>query len=173
MGIARQTYQVITFLICSPSRRGGIFFMDWLLELGYIGLFIGSFGAATIIPFSADVLLVAMIMAGADPYIAVGVAIVGNFLGGLTSYGIGRMAKWEWMSKMGVTQQTLDQHKQKVSQWGPMLALLTWVPFVGDVFAVVLGFYRTHFWKTAFWMFVGKSARFIVWALLAGGSLNF
>jgi membrane protein YqaA with SNARE-associated domain len=54
-----------------------------------------------------------------------------------------------------------------------MLALLTWVPFVGDVFAVVLGFYRTHFWKTAFWMFVGKSARFIVWALLALGSLNF
>lgn len=146
--------------------------MDWLLELGYIGLFVGSFGAATIIPFSADVLLIAMLAAGANPYIAVSVAIVGNFLGGLTSYGIGRMAKWEWMNRMGVTKETLDKHKLRVSQWGPMLALLTWVPFVGDVFAIVLGFYRTHFWKTAFWMFVGKSARFVVWAL-AWGSLNF
>ena len=33
--------------------------MEWLLGLGYFGLFIGSFLAATVVPFSADVLLVA------------------------------------------------------------------------------------------------------------------
>ena len=40
--------------------------MDWLLDLGYAGLFIGSFLAATIFPFSADVLLVGMLIGGGN-----------------------------------------------------------------------------------------------------------
>ena len=38
--------------------------MEALLDWGYIGLFIGSFVAATIVPFSSDVLLVGILAAG-------------------------------------------------------------------------------------------------------------
>ena len=65
--------------------------MDWLLEFGYFGLFIGSFLAATVVPFSADVLLIGMLVAGGNGWVVVAVATAGNFLGGLTSYGIGRL----------------------------------------------------------------------------------
>ena len=65
--------------------------MDWLLELGYIGLFVGSFLASTVVPFSADVLLIGMLAAGGSPWVVIAVATIGNFLGGLTSYGIGRL----------------------------------------------------------------------------------
>ncbi len=40
--------------------------MEWLLNLGYFGLFLGSFVAATVVPFSSDVQLVAMLAAGAN-----------------------------------------------------------------------------------------------------------
>lgn len=48
--------------------------MDWLFGLGYFGLFVGSFLAATIVPFSADVLLVGMLAAGTDAVATIAVA---------------------------------------------------------------------------------------------------
>ena len=137
--------------------------MDWLLDFGYLGLFVGSFLAATVVPFSADVLLVGMLVAGGSPWIVIALATTGNFIGGLTSYGIGRIGKWEWIERLGVKPETLERHKAKVDRWGAWLALLSWVPFVGDVFAVALGFYRTKFLPSAIFMLIGKAGRFIMW----------
>ena len=140
--------------------------MEWLLDLGYAGLFIASFLAATIFPFSADALLLGMLASGGDMWVVVAVATAGNFLGGLTSYGIGRAGKWKWIERLGVKEATLLKHKATVDKYGAPVALLSWVPFVGDVFAVALGFYRVKFVPSAIYMFIGKCGRFIVWALL-------
>lgn len=140
--------------------------MEWLLNLGYLGLFLGSFLAATIFPFSADVLLLGMLAAGGKMWVVVAVATAGNFLGGLTSYGVGRIGKWEWIERLGVKEETLAKHKATVDKYGALVALLSWVPFIGDVFAVALGFYRTKFIPSAIYMFIGKCGRFVVWALL-------
>jgi membrane protein YqaA with SNARE-associated domain len=137
--------------------------VNWLLDLGYLGLFVGSFLAATVVPFSADVLLVGMLVAGGSPWAVIAIATAGNFIGGLTSYGIGRIGKWEWIEKLGVKPETLERHKAKVDRWGALLALLSWVPFVGDIFAVALGFYRTKFLPSALFMLIGKAGRFIMW----------
>jgi membrane protein YqaA with SNARE-associated domain len=140
--------------------------MEWLMDMGYVGLFIGSFLAATVVPFSADVLLVGLLVAGGDPYIAITTATAGNFLGGLTSYGIGRMGRWEWIERLGVSRETLERQKGHIDRFGAPIALLSWVPFIGDVFAVALGFYRVRFVPMAIYMFIGKCARFITWALI-------
>ena len=137
-----------------------------LLDLGYLGLFVGSFLAATIVPFSADVLLIGMLVAGGAPWLVIGIATAGNFLGGLTSYGIGRIGKWEWIEKLGVKPETLEKQKAKVDRWGAWLALLSWVPFVGDIFAVALGFYRSKFVPSAIFMLIGKAGRFVMWYLI-------
>lgn len=140
--------------------------MDWLLELGYFGLFIGSFLAATIVPFSADVLLIGMLVAGGSPWIVIAVATIGNFLGGLTSYGIGRLGKWEWIEKLGVTPEQIARHKAKIDKYGSWIALLSWVPFIGDVLAVALGFFRVKFVPSALFMLIGKFGRFVAWYLI-------
>ena len=140
--------------------------VNWLLDLGYLGLFLGSFLAATIVPFSADVLLIGMLVAGGSPWLVIGIATAGNFIGGLTSYGVGRIGKWEWIEKLGVKAETLEKQKAKVERWGAWLALLSWVPFVGDIFAVALGFYRTKFVPSAIFMLIGKFGRFVMWYLI-------
>ena len=140
--------------------------MDSLLELGYFGLFIGSFLASTIVPFSADVLLVGMLVAGGSPWIVIAVATAGNFLGGLTSYGIGRIGKWEWIERLGVSPEKMAHHKAKIDKYGAWIALLSWVPFVGDIFAVGLGFYRVRFIPSALCMLIGRFGRFVAWYLL-------
>ena len=55
--------------------------MDWLLNLGYLGLFLGTFLAGTVLPLSSDILLVGMLAAKAAPLICLPVAAVGNWLG--------------------------------------------------------------------------------------------
>lgn len=140
--------------------------MDWLLELGYIGLFIGSFLASTVVPFSADVLLIGMLVAGGSPWIVIAVATIGNFLGGLTSYGIGRIGKWEWIERLGANPESIAKHKTKIDKYGAWVALLSWVPFIGDLLSVALGFFRVKFVSSAIFMFIGKLGRFIVWYLI-------
>lgn len=137
------------------------------MALGLVGLFIGSFLAATVIPFSAEILLVGALLAGFDPITTFCVATLGNSLGSLTSYGMGYLGKWEWIEKwFHVSREKLEKQKSRIDKYGPYLAMLCWLPFIGDVFAIGLGFYRLNFPKTMLFIFIGKALRFGVWTFL-------
>ena len=141
--------------------------MENLLDYGYFGLFIGSFIAATVVPFSSDALLIGMLLAGGSVTGTVVVATLGNWAGGLVSYWVGWIGKWEWIEKwFRIKKETLLKQKATVDKYRGWLALLTWMPIVGDVFAVALGFYKIDFKASAILMLVGKGARFVFWALL-------
>ena len=140
--------------------------LQLLSDYGLIGLFIGSFLAATVVPFSADVLLVGLLIAGVEPWSAIVVATLGNWLGGLTSYGIGRMGDWRWIERLGVNRETLEKQQSRISRFGAPIALLSWVPIIGDVFAVALGFYRIKFVPSSIYMLIGKGGRFVCWYLI-------
>ena len=141
--------------------------MEWLLDWGYFGLFIGSFLAATIIPFSSDILMVGMLVAGADPLTCVIVATLGNWLGGLTSYGIGWIGKWEWIEKwFKIKEEKLIRQKKYIDRYGVWLAFFTWLPFIGDLLAIALGFYKINPFISGLCMLIGRFIRFLVWTLL-------
>ena len=141
--------------------------MEGLLGLGLIGLFIGCFLAATVIPFSAEILLVGAMDAGCDPVTTFCVATLGNSLGSLTSYGMGYLGKWEWIEKyFHVSREKLEKQRGKINKYGALMAMLCWLPFIGDVFAIGLGFYRINFPKCVVFIFLGKALRFGVWTVL-------
>ena len=141
--------------------------MDTLIDLGYWGLFIGSFLASTIIPMSADVLLVGVLTLGGNEWLCLGIATIGNWLGGLTSYGIGWIGKWEWIEKwFKIKEEKLIQQKKYIDRYGVWLALFTWLPFVGDLFAIALGFYKIKPFTSALCMLIGRFVRFLTWTLL-------
>ncbi len=136
-------------------------------DLGYIGLFLGTFLAATVIPFSSDFLFVGILVAGGNPVLSFILATAGNWLGGLTSYYIGYVGKWEWIEKwLRVKEESLVKQKNKIEKYGSLIAFFSWVPFFGDVLAVGLGFYKVNFTKCAIYMLVGKAVRFAFWAVL-------
>lgn len=105
-------------------------------------------------------------MTGGDPTTTVIVATLGNWLGGLVGYYMGWLGKLEWLERwFKVKPETIAKHQAKVEKYGVFLALLTWTPFVGDIFAIVLGFYKVKFIPSALWMLVGKCCRYICWAV--------
>ncbi len=141
--------------------------METLAELGYWGLFIGSFLASTILPMSADVLLIGALAIDGNVWLCVAIATVGNWLGGLTSYGIGWLGKWEWIEKwLKVKKEKLLRQKKNIDRYGVWLALFTWLPLVGDLFAIALGFYRIRPYTSTVYMLIGRLARFLLWTFL-------
>lgn len=139
--------------------------MDWM-ELGYWGMFLAAFLAATILPFSSDVLLSVMLLGDFDSLTLWAFASVGNWLGGMLSYGMGYLGKWEWIEKyLKVSASKVDRFKVYAEKYGSYFALITWLPIVGDPMAIALGFVKTRVVPTAIWMFVGKSLRYavIIW----------
>lgn len=136
-------------------------------NLGLIGLFLGNFLAATIVPFSSDALYVAVLATMERPLACFLAATIGNWLGSVVTYYCGRLAKLEWLHKwFKVDILTIERHKNKVDRYGVWLALAAWVPFVGDIFVLALGFYRTPQVQTHIFLLIGKALRFLVWTLL-------
>ena len=140
-----------------------------LESLGLLGLFIGTFLAATILPFSSDALYIAVLAATKDPIGCLAVGTVGNWLGSVVTYWIGWIGRWEWIEKwFKVKRETLEKQKIKIDKYGVRLALLAWVPFIGDVIAIALGFYKTRPAATMVLLLIGKFARFLLWNLIYG-----
>jgi len=141
--------------------------MEFLQDWGYIGLFLGSFMAASIIPFSSDILLVAMLAVGGNPVVCLLTATTGNWLGRLLLYFAGYAGKWEWIEKwFKVTQDKLKQQQAHIARFGSYLAFFSWLPVAGKVFAIALGFYKINPVKCAIFMLIGKFLRFLFWTLL-------
>ena len=143
--------------------------MEGLFDYNLWGLFLASFLAATVVPFSSEALLSYLIINGTDAYTAVLVATAGNWLGGMSSYFIGYLGKWEWIEKyLRIKRETIEKWHKKLYKRGAVFAFLCWVPVVGDVFAVGLGILRANILITTLFMLAGKFIRYVIWGWLTG-----
>ena len=73
--------------------------MESFVEWGYLGLFLSSFLGATIIPLSSEIVLSLLLTQGFDLNLSIIIATIGNWLGGLSSYFLGRLGKWSTLEK--------------------------------------------------------------------------
>lgn len=143
--------------------------MTELIELGYLGLFIASFLAATVVPFSSEVVFSAMVFGGLNAWKCVFIATAGNWLGGMTCYYIGHLGKIEWIEKyLRIKKEKLDGFMGKLHHYGDWFAFFSFLPGVGDVIAVASGYFRCRWWIVAVSMLLGKFVRYIVWMYLNG-----
>jgi membrane protein YqaA with SNARE-associated domain len=131
---------------------------EGLFDYNLWGLFLASFLAATVVPFSSEALLTFLIVNGTDAYTAVLVATAGNWLGGMSSYAIGYLGKWEWIEKyLRIKRETIEKWHNRLYKRGAIFAFLCWVPGVGDIFAVGLGLLRANIPITAIAMLADRA----------------
>ena len=140
--------------------------MESFIEWGYLGLFLASFLGATIIPLSSEIVLSFLILNGYDFKLSLLIATIGNWLGGLSSYYLGRLGRWETLERFfNLKKEKIHHLKTKIDKWGSALAFLCWLPIIGDPIAVSLGFFRINYMLVATWMLFGKIFRYIIWSL--------
>ena len=148
--------------------------MENLAEWGYFGLFVASFLAATIIPFSSELVLSILIAKNYDLSTSLFVASIGNWVGGLSSYLIGRIGSWNTIEKyLKVKRKSILLWKKKIDSWGGILAFLCGLPVIGDPIAIALGFFRTNFLIVSLFMLIGKFIRYFIWALITYWGFSF
>jgi len=141
--------------------------METLINWGYLGLFVATFLAGSILPFSSEVVLSSLLIAGGNAWYCLLAASVGNFLGGMTCYWLGRLGNIQWLEKyLHVKEEKLNKAVGFLQGKGSFFAFFTFLPFVGDLLAVGLGYLRANPWITAISMLIGKSVRYLVWIQL-------
>jgi len=147
--------------------------MQTLIEWGYFGLFIATFLAGSIVPFSSELVLSGLLAVGANSTGCLLAATAGNFLGGMTCYWIGHLGKPEWMEKyLKVSEEKLLKTLRFLHGKGSAMAFFTFVPFAGDLLAVGLGYMRANVWITAGTMLLGKFIRYLIWMQITYGVIG-
>ncbi|WP_108821264.1 YqaA family protein [Dysgonomonas sp. Marseille-P4361] len=137
--------------------------LDGFVEYGYIGLFLASFLAATILPFGSEVVFAGLIALGMNAWGCIIIASVGNWLGGMTNYLLGRLGKVEWIEKyLKVDKGKIDKVQHWLEGKGAFMAFFSFLPVVGDVIALALGFMRANVYIVNVSMFLGKFARYVL-----------
>lgn len=144
--------------------------LQFLIEWGYVGMFLSALIAGTVIPFSSEAVLAALVSMGLNPVLCVLAAVVGNMIGGMTCYWLGSLGNMEWIEKyFGVNQKKLQRAQQFVRGRGAWMAFFMFIPFLGEAIGVALGLMKANVWVTATAMMLGKTLRYIVITLTALG----
>jgi len=133
------------------------------MELGLWGLFLASFLAATILPFSSEAVLGAMALGSWSCGSLLVVASLGNTLGGLANYAIGRwIPEDKLVRRLRIDPGRATRWRGTVQRYGAWAALLCWLPVIGDPIAIALGLFRAPFLASSVLMFIGKAVRYAV-----------
>ena len=133
-------------------------------EHGLWGLFTASFIASTVFPMSSEAVLFGFLRLYPDELVpALVLATLGNTLGGLTSYAIGRILPARIQAKLDP--RTLD----KLRRFGSPLTFFAWLPIVGDALCVGAGWLRLNWIYVTAFMAAGRLLRY--WVVAQGALL--
>lgn len=135
--------------------------LEWFSpEAGLWSMFAASFIAATLVPLSSEAVLFALLKLHPDLLVpAIAVATLGNTLGGMSSYLIGRFI---------AQKKPLDQ-LARMRRWGAPAMMLAWLPVVGDALCVAAGWLKLNWLAVLLFQAAGRLARY--WAVAQGASL--
>ncbi len=136
----------------------------------YAGLFLAALAAATILPMQSEAVLVGLLLSGYTPWLLLTVASVGNVLGSVINWllgrGIERFRDRPWFPARGAQ---LDRAQRWYRRYGKWSLLLSWVPIVGDPLTVMAGVMREPLPMFLLLVTIAKVGRYLVLAALTLG----
>jgi len=118
--------------------------INYLAVYGPAGMFLAAFLAGSILPFSSEIVLLTLLGAGASPVVLLLCGTAGNVLGALLNYWIGTLGREEWITRYAkVSPDKLERGKRYVQRYGAWAGLLSFIPIIGDLIVVAMGYLRT------------------------------
>lgn len=129
-------------------------------------LFTSAFLAATILPFYSEVLLFALLREGGDPRLLVAVATLGNTLGSVVNWLLGRYLlhfqdrRWFYFKRAQI-----EKAQRGFQRYGLWTLLFAWMPVVGDALTLIAGVMKVRIAPFVGLVAIGKGLRYlsVVW----------
>ena len=132
-----------------------------LPEYGLSSVFVVALVSATLLPLGSEPVVLGLVHLNAELFWpAIGVATLGNTLGGALTWWMGRGPQ-HLVKRM----QTETPQRARALRWletlGPKACLLSWLPLVGDPLCAVAGWLKLPFWPCLGYMALGKFGRYL------------
>lgn len=134
----------------------------------YFSLFFAAFLAATLIPAQSEALLVYLLSTTEyTAWVLIIVASVGNVLGSLINYLIGRGVEHYRNRKwFPVSDQQLNKAQHWYRKYGRWSLLASWIPIIGDPITMVAGILKEPISSFLILVTIAKISRYTVLALI-------
>jgi membrane protein YqaA with SNARE-associated domain len=134
-----------------------------IANFGYLGLFLISFLAATLLPLGSEAAVVLMAVSDFDPVKLLLVATAGNSLGAFINYLAGKWgAAFVFSRYIQVDRAVLEKLEKVYGRWGNPILFFAWLPIVGDPLTVAAGVLRVNIYLFTFWVVLGKAFRYFI-----------
>lgn len=134
-----------------------------LTEYGYWGMLIAAFLAGSFFPFSSEVVMTGLLASGLDAWLLIIYGTIGNVLGSVLNYGVGRMGKLEWIERyLHVSRKDLDKAERFMAGRGAWMGFFAFLPILGSAITILLGLMRANPVISLVSVTLGKFLRYVV-----------
>ncbi len=134
-----------------------------LIDYGYWGMLLAAFLAGSFFPFSSEAVMIALLAAGLQPWPLVAYGTVGNVLGSVVNYGIGRMGRTEWIERyLHVSKERMEQAQRFMRGRGAWMGFFAFLPVLGSAITIALGLMRANPIITFISITIGKLLRYVI-----------
>ena len=145
--------------------------MEWMIEFltgyGYWGMLIAAFLAGSVFPFSSETVMLVLLGSGLDGWQLVIYGSIGNTLGSVFNYYVGRQGKVEWIEKyLKIKKQQMERAQRFMAGRGAWMGFFAFLPILGSAITVTLGFMRANIAISFISIAIGKFLRY--WLLVYG-----
>ncbi len=136
---------------------------DFLINYSYWGMLVAAFIAGSVFPFSSETLMLALWAAGLDPTKLIIYGSIGNVLGSMFNYGLGRMGHLDWLERwFHIKKESLDKAQRFMGGRGAWMGFFCFLPILGSAISVILGFTRANMFISVLSITIGKVLRYVL-----------
>ena len=138
-------------------------FIDLLTSYGYTGMLLAACLAGSFFPFSSELVMAGLMATGLDPWQLMIYGTIGNVLGSIFNYCVGRMGKLEWIEKyLHVKKADIDKAERFMKGRGAWMGFFAFLPVLGSAITIALGFMRANVVITFVSITLGKILRYLI-----------
>ena len=142
---------------------------QFLTDYGYWGMLLAAFLAGSFLPFSSEAVMVGLMVKGLDPLQLAVYGTIGNVLGSVLNYCVGRMGKTEWIERyLHVSPEKMQRAERFVAGRGAWMGFFAFIPILGTAITILLGLMRANIVITFVSITLGKIFRYLVLIYGAG-----
>ena len=140
-----------------------------LILFSYFQLSLISFLAATILPFSSEVVLTTMYLSNSfEPYFLLIFASIGNIMGSITNWYLGKkITLFQNRKWFPISPDQLERSRKYFQKYGLWSLLLAWVPIIGDPLTLLAGVLKVRFSIFFLLVSISKISRYVFILYLA------
>lgn len=130
--------------------------------MSYISLFFVALMAATILPISSEALLIYYLHDEKSAILLLIAAGVGNTLGSIINYYIGKKGSEYLIRKEKISTIRLQKSENIFKRYGGYALLLSWLPIIGDPLTLVAGLLHYDIKKFITFVAISKFGRYVL-----------